>query len=210
MKRIIKKFIWDFLKRNPMLFLLVQFHRSRVKGLSDLGLVYKQFSCGGEENSVAVDLGCGPNPRNPFGASKALGVDLYEDEKKGILNCKLGFQKLPFDDGSVDYLTAYDLLEHIPRYSDNNEIGNAPFIFLMNECDRVLRKGGVFLSVTPIFPFLGAFQDPTHNNIMTVDTLKLYFSNEKSPIASHYGINTNFVVAFQRLYGQHLVVVLRK
>ena len=27
--------------------------------------------------------------------------------------------------------------------------------------------------------YLGAFQDPTHNNIMTVDTFRLYFSEDK-------------------------------
>ena len=85
------------------------------------------------------------------------------------------FEKLAFDDNSIDYLTAYDLLEHIPRYADLPKHGNVTFIFLMNECYRVLKPKGIFLSKTPIYPYLAAFQDPAHNNIMTVDTFKMYF-----------------------------------
>jgi len=58
-----------------------------------------------------------------------------------------------------------------------------PFIYFMNECYRVLKKDGVFLSMTPIYPYLGAFQDPTHVNIITVDTFTNYFSNQKFWIA---------------------------
>jgi hypothetical protein len=80
----------------------------------------------------------------------------------------------------------------------------------MNECYRVLKKDGVFLSMTPIYPYLGAFQDPTHNNIMTVDTFKLYFSEDKLDIATHYGITANFRIIEQKMYGQHLIAVLTK
>ena len=83
---------------------------------------------------------------------------------------------MPFANDSFDYLTAYDLIEHIPRFSEISENG-PPFIFFMNECFRVLKPGGIFLSMTPIYPYLGAFQDPTHNNIITADTFELYFSD---------------------------------
>ena len=87
---------------------------------------------------------------------------------------------------------------------------NSPFIFLMNECFRILKKGGIFLSMTPIYPYLGAFQDPTHNNIMTADTFRYYFSEDKISIAKHYGIKTNFKIKYQRMLGQHLVAVMVK
>ena len=206
-----KKLIRSLIQKVPTLYLFVQLFRPRLKAVNgDLQSVQNQFSFTDNAETIAVDLGCGPNPMNRFNANKAYGVDLYEDNEKGVLKCRLGFEKLPFDDNSLDYLTAYDLLEHIPRYSDNSEVGNAPFIYLMNECYRVLRKGGLFLSMTPIYPYLGAFQDPTHNNIMTVGTFKKYFSNEKYEIAKHYGINANFEIKYQRMLGQHLVAVLQK
>ena len=36
---------------------------------------------------------------------------------------------MPFANDSFDYLTAYDLIEHIPRFSEISENG-PPFIFL--------------------------------------------------------------------------------
>ena len=126
-----------------------------------------------------------------------------------IFRCKLGFERIPFDDNSFDYITAYDLIEHIPRYSDS-ENSNTPFIQLMNECYRVLKKDGIFLSMTPVYPYLGAFQDPTHNNIITVDTFKHYFSEDKFKIAFHYGVTANFRILDQKMYGQHLIAVLTK
>ena len=79
----------------------------------------------------------------------------------------------------------------------------------MNECYRVLKDGGIFLSMTPIFPFLGAFEDPTHNNIMTAGTLK-YFSDEQSQLSKHYGIKAKFKIVDQKMLGQHLIAVLSK
>ena len=199
------------MQRYPNIYQLCQFFRPGLKAVKGgLQSVHNKFTLGNNHNTIAVDLGCGLSPKNRFGANKAFGIDLYEDIDKGVFKCRLGFEKLPFEDNSVDYLTAYDLLEHIPRYSDIKEIGHTPFIFLMNECFRVLKKEGLFLSMTPIYPYLGAFQDPTHNNIMTVDTFKFYFSNKKIEIASHYGISTNFGIRYQRMLGQHLVAVLQK
>ena len=64
--------------------------------------------------------------------------------------------------------------------------------------------------MTLIYPYMGAFQDPTHNNIMTVDTFTFYFSDEKFDIAPHYGIDANFLIKYQRMLGQHLIAVLEK
>jgi SAM-dependent methyltransferase len=160
-----------------------------------------------QQKAVTIDLGCGPNPRNPFNVSEVLGCDLYEDCSRGIHKCNLGFESLPFDSNSIDYVTAFDLIEHIPRHAGTRD---TPFIFLMNEVFRVLKPEGVFFSVTPCYPFKAAFQDPTHNNIITVDTFPKYFSISKFSIASHYGITAKFEVCEQRVWGSHLVAVLTK
>ena len=173
-----EKIISKLLLAIPSLYLFVQLFRPRIGSVKgDLQSVHDLFVNKDLDKSIAVDLGCGPNPQNRFNAKDSFGIDLYEDPSKNVSKTQLGFQKLPFESDSVDYLTAYDLLEHIPRYAALPEHGNAPLIFLMNECYRVLRKGGVFLSMTPIYPYLEAFQDPTHINIMTVSTFH-YFSNK--------------------------------
>jgi SAM-dependent methyltransferase len=161
-----------------------------------------------EENTLAVDLGSGPRPRNMFGATKLIGLDNSADAGSDILKCNLGFENLPFEPGSVDYVTAYDLLEHIPRHSTQDL--TSPFIHLMNEVYRILKPGGYFASLTPIYPFVGAFQDPTHVNIMTSNTIRDYFSEHQHEIARFYGIKTNFLIKFEAIRGQKLFIVLQK
>ena len=161
-------------------------------------------------DSIALDLGCGNYLKNPFNANKACGCDLFQDLEKNIYKCKLGFEKIPFDTEELDYLTAFDLIEHIPRYSDIDEIGNTPFIYFMNETYRVLKTGGYFLSVTPCYPYPAAFQDPTHNNIITADTFRFYFSDKKYEHVGSYGIKTNFKIIDQKIWGQHLVALMQK
>ena len=175
----------------------------------DLQSIHDLYLLDSRENTSALDLGCGPIPQNKFKANDIVGIDLVENKKENVIKCKLGYEKLPFDKDSFDYLTAYDLIEHIPRFSEISENG-PPFIFFMNECYRVLKPGGIFLSMTPIYPYFGAFQDPTHNNIITVDTFKLYFSEKKYEIAHHYGITSNFKIIEKKMYGQHLIAVMTK
>lgn len=141
-------------------------------------------------DSFALDLGSGPEPRNPFQAKNLYGVDIRENNINNIYFCDLSSDNLPFSEGMFDFVTAYDVLEHVPRVVNNNGVTMYPFVTLMNEIFRVLKNGGAFLNVTPCFPEKGAFQDPTHVNIMTEDTIELYFC-EKS-WARIYGFNGVF------------------
>ena len=111
-------------------------------------ILIPKFTKKDNSNTVAVDLGSGINPANDFRAETVLGLDVFEDKQNGVSKCRLGFEDLPYDDNSIDYLTANDLLEHIPRYSDNLETGRTPFIYLMNECYRVLKKDGIFINLS--------------------------------------------------------------
>lgn len=206
-----KQKIIALIKKYPNVYLFIQLFRPHLKAVKgNLQSVHDDFALDNNSDRCAVDLGCGTTPSNRFNVNNIYGLDLHENKSTGVYKCRLGFEKIPFEDNSIDYLTAYDLLEHIPRYSDHSDIGHTPFIYLMNECFRVLRPGGVFLSQTPIYPYLGAFQDPTHNNIMTVDTFRMYFSNEKHNLADHYGVTANFKIKYQGMLGQHMVAVLVK
>jgi SAM-dependent methyltransferase len=120
----------------------------------------------------SLDLGSGPSPKNPFKADRCVGIDVISFNNS-VIACDLGFQKLPFDDSSVDFCSAFDLIEHIPRIGGQSPNKN-PFIFLMNEVWRVLKPGGRFFAQTPAYPYPTAFSDPTHVNIITPDTI-LYF-----------------------------------
>jgi SAM-dependent methyltransferase len=121
----------------------------------------------------SLDLGCGSNPRNPFGADEVFGVDLDGNPEKGIKKADLAIERIPFDNEVFDYVTAYDFIEHVPRTIYLPERRN-PFVELMSDAYRVLKMGGTFLSLTPAYPYAPAFQDPTHVNIITTDTFGLY------------------------------------
>lgn len=165
--------------------------------------------------SISIDLGCGKNPRNPFDADLLYGIDVRPTGIENQRTANLVLEPIPFPDSSVNFITAYDFIEHIPRTiavfdrrMDRNVIIN-PFIELMNEIYRVLIEGGLFLSSTPAFPHPEAFQDPTHCNIITEKTFPLYF-NDHYPVASIYGFKGAFKILSQKWEGFSLITVLQK
>ena len=133
-------------------------------------------------DSVHLDLGCGASPRNPFAAEILYGTDFSEFGSRmqdGIRFVSADLTRtLPFEADSFSSISAYDVLEHIPRWerlADGSII--FPFVDLMQEIYRVLRPNGIFYAVTPGYPSNAAFQDPTHINFITQETLA-YFSGD--------------------------------
>lgn len=155
-----------------------------------------------------LDLGCGPNPKNPFNADEVFGIDVREDLDAGIKRADLIIEPIPFEDASFEYVTAHDFLEHVPRVIYVPHRRNA-FVEVMNEVYRVLKVGGLFLSFTPAYPNPEAFRDPTHVNIITDQTFQAYFDNVNR-WASGYGFNGAFVIKLQEWRGPHLLTVLQK
>jgi SAM-dependent methyltransferase len=158
--------------------------------------------------SFSLDLGCGPQPQNPFGAHKVHGVDLVENASTGVFAADLTISPIPFEGETFDFITAFDFLEHVPRVVYLPE-RRFPFVELMNEVWRVLKPGGLFMSHTPAYPFVEAFQDPTHVNFITANTFTDYFSNSRRG-ALIYGFNGSFAVRSQAMKGSHLLSLLEK
>lgn len=146
-----------------------------------------------------LDLGGGMNPRNPYNRNVLYCIDLQAADQSclppQVIYCRQDFviHPLPFESNFFDSLSAFDVLEHVPRQllSGDGEL-IYPFINLMNEVYRVLKPGGLLLAATPAYPHPDAFQDPTHVNFMTNKTVG-YFSGDK-PFARMYGFNGNFNV----------------
>ncbi len=146
--------------------------------------------------SKTLDLGCGVNPRNPFGADQLYGIDIRPNENENIRVADLAIEPIPFPDEYFDFVTAYDFIEHIPRIIYNPK-RRFCFIELMNEIFRVLKAGGSFFSSTPAFPKEAAWRDPTHVNIITEQTFPLYFDN-KNRWGRDYGFVGSFEVVDQK------------
>jgi SAM-dependent methyltransferase len=159
-------------------------------------------------STTTLDLGCGSLIKNPFNAKKTYGIDLREDLDKEVYKVDLVIEKIPFADQYFDYVTAYDFLEHIPRLI-YNPTRRFPFIELMNEIHRVLKIDGLFLSLTPVFPHHVAFWDPTHVNIMTDQTLQLYFVQNMARNLG-YGWNGNFNLVQQKWINFSIETILQK
>lgn len=163
----------------------------------------------GFASTCSLDIGSGPQPRNPFGVDLVYGLDIRSfDINANVKKCILGRESIPFEGNLFDTVTAYDVLEHIPRVTNENNTVLFPFVMAMNEIWRVMKVGGLFYSETPCFPMQEAFQDPTHTNIMTEDTLRLYFVG--NAWARIYGFVGHFSLVFEGWHGSHYFCVLKK
>lgn len=185
-------------------------YRSKIKYitfLSEKTILNKYIKP--SENSISLDLGCGTIPENLFNANKALGIDIVPSVNEDIFQCDLSREKIPFQDSYFDFITARDLIEHIPRQIYINQTLHLPFIHLMNEIHRVLQPSGIIYMNTPFYPNLEAFIDPTHVNFITTETFKKYFS-EPFNYAKRYGFTGKFSLERQYYKGDNLVTILKK
>lgn len=142
-----------------------------------------------------LDLGCGASPRNPYGRDEAHAVDLAAPEgidARFFRRANLSVEPIPHADSSFESVSAFDFLEHVPRVlaTPDGRGTRFPFIELMNEIHRVLKPGGRFYAITPAYPAVQAFQDPTHVNVITRGTWE-YFCGP-NPTARMYGYTGSF------------------
>lgn len=103
-----------------------------------------------------LDVGCGTGANlemlSQFG--DAEGVDVSQDalafcRERGLKNVSHGeAEKLPYEDGTFDLVTALDVVEHL----DDDVAG-------LSEMWRVLKPGGRALLFVPAFMFLWGVQD---------------------------------------------------
>jgi len=108
-----------------------------------------------------LDVGCGTGANllmlSEYG--DAEGVDISEDalafcRERGLDKVRLGAgEQLPYDDGTFDLVTAFDVVEHM----DDDLAG-------LREMRRVLRPGGRVLLFVPTFMFLWGLQDDVSNH----------------------------------------------
>lgn len=123
--------------------------------------------------SNKLNLGCGAKMLPSYlNIDIVPPADLVWDVTKG----------LPFDDNSLDRIDADNLLEHL----DNKQ-----FMFLMNECHRVLKSGGILWFIVPDalnWPD-GAMGDPTHCRFFVPRSFN-YFTD--CPTYHNYGKSYGF------------------
>lgn len=128
------------------------------------------------QSGLHLNLGSGLRPQKGF-----VNIDNRKEVNPDLV-CDV-IEGLPYEDNSVDSVRAHDFLEHIP-------IGKT--VQVITEIWRVLKPGGLFISLTPDAEFgQGAFQDPTHVSFW-VENSWLYFSDPAS--RELYGTKANFKI----------------
>lgn len=201
--------MFQFFKNNIVpqsLFFIISIFFMKGRKFGNIENTIKKLNITPEN---ALDLGCGESIANPFNAKELYGIDFREDKNKNIFYCNLGLENLPFEAEKFDCMSAFDLIEHIPRVHIVDNITINPFICLMDEIHRCLKPGGYFLSHTPAYPSVAAFQDPTHVNIITPNTFDYYFCGP-TLYAKNYGFKGAFKVVKQGWKGHHLITLLQK
>lgn len=108
------------------------------------------------ENGIHLDLGSGKNVRNPCGLPNVYGIDISSvdinlEGSTQVISADIT-KELPFPDCYFDSISAFDVLEHIPRWERNTD-GEIifPFVNLMSEIYRTLKPSGIFIAVTPAY-----------------------------------------------------------
>jgi GT2 family glycosyltransferase/predicted SAM-dependent methyltransferase len=146
------------------------------------------------KSGLHLNLGSGLRPQKGF-----VNIDNRKEVNPDLV-CDV-IEGLPYDDNSVDSIRAHDFLEHIP-------IGKT--VQVVTEIWRVLKPGGLFVSLTPDAEFgQGAFQDPTHVSFW-VENSWMYYSDPAT--RALYGMKANFKIKSidrvntgNRVYHLHVV-----
>lgn len=143
--------------------------KSAETGLKEKSLAKAQR----REEIIRLNLGCGLRKADGY-------INIDNREETGPDLCIDVAAGLPYEDGTVDEVRAFDFLEHVPRDK---------VIFVMEEIWRVLKPGGRLEHFTPSTDGRGAFQDPTHRSYWNINSW-LYYMNDQN--RALYGIKAKF------------------
>jgi predicted SAM-dependent methyltransferase len=122
---------------------------------------------------LKIEIGGGRNPKEGY-----KNVDIIEEAD---YVCNLEHESLPFKDESVKKIYSHHAFEHIENT-----------IFLMNECWRVLKWGGLLHIIVPHKDCTLAWQDPTHKVYWTEENMKFYCGDYLKKYSLDYGIAACF------------------
>jgi len=103
-----------------------------------------------------------------------VNPDICCDIEKGI----------PLDDNTVSEIKANMILEHI-----------TDIIFVMNECWRILKPGGIFNIIVPHESSAMALADPTHKRVFNEESFGFFCSDWHGGIdgkSNHYRIHKTY------------------
>ena len=159
--------------------------------------------------TLDLKLNCETPPQNPFSADEVSCIFLCGDAVRSDSCVDPIVDRLPFEDASFDYVTAFGCLEKISRLIFSPHTGNE-FIALMNEVHRVLKPGGIFLCQTAANRRPCSFENQIHFNAINASTFPGHFDGI-DPRAARDGFDGAFQLRLQEWRnGCDLYVALRR
>lgn len=148
------------------------------------------------EDKIIVDLACGQNKvtleRLGLKEGKIIGVDIAGD--CDVTHDLFNQFPYPFEDNSVDEIFSSHFIEHIPmEYVDINGKSKDKLFAFIDECYRILKKGGKMTLIFPHCLSTRAFQDPTHRRFIPAMTA-YYFNKQWRDVnkLDHYNVECDF------------------
>lgn len=147
-----------------------------------------------------VNLGCGSRPIPGFenvDLCPGPGVDLQVD---------LLLLPLPWDDDSLDLVTAFDVLEHMPHHVDGFE-GDF-FWHLINDVLRCIKDGGLLEVHTPHHLAPDAMSVPDHLRVVGLDSFRPWMQHRFPQHDNNARLAVNGVALHivRKRVGRHLQV----
>jgi MPBQ/MSBQ methyltransferase len=115
----------------------------------DIGCGYGSFVLAARDAGYDA-IGLEPASFERSFAREQLSVERPQDDPDAVYRDGDGLS-LPFDDASIDLVTLWNVLEHVPDYGQ-----------LLKEAVRVLRPGGLLLAVAPNY---AAFRKEPHYHL---------------------------------------------
>lgn len=132
---------------------------------------------------VRIDFGCGQNCTVGQDGSKYIGVDIVSLPGVDVVH-DLTIFPYPFEDSSADEIVSNHFVEHLT---------GEDFMRHMDECWRILKKGGKMQIVHPYCFSERAFQDPTHKTFIPAARYLYFDANwRKINKLDHYPIKSDF------------------
>lgn len=140
-------------------------------------------------SGVMLDFGCGTKPYKKYfsNVSDYIGVDIKLDgfeERQKHVDFFYDGKNIPFEDGNFDSILCTEVLEHVFNIGE-----------LLNEFNRVLKKGGTMLVTTPFM--WEEHEMPYDFARYTTPALRNLYKQNGFEVVNHYKTGNNAVVITQ-------------
>lgn len=111
-----------------------------------------------------INIGSGPGTENIEGT---LRIDLIPNWCDSV--CDIRREKLPVEDGTIEYIECHQTLEHIQLNED--------FLFAIKEMHRVLKEGGILDITVPHKDSEMAYDSYEHTRYFNESSFMNFYNN---------------------------------